>query len=197
MPRYCYCWNANAALLLLLERECRATATAGTRMPRYTATAGTRLPRYCYCYTATLLHRTRKPRYYHYTTAIYCYARNAKAAPLLQNNPQPFEFLKTPQRIVCEFKMYMHTPRNPPRRKRCANIRRITTYPWSQGAHREVLAVATSKSETTAHRSTLNWKPMNWPSPAGSPWPSPPGSPWQSQRVAWQRSVWHSTRSPP
>jgi hypothetical protein len=121
MPRYCYCWNANAALLLLLERECRATATAGTRMPRYTATAGTRLPRYCYCYTATLLHRTRKPRYYHYTTAIYCYARNAKAAPLLQKNPQPIELLKTPQRIVCEFKMYMHTPRNPPRRKRYAH----------------------------------------------------------------------------
>ena len=132
MPRYCYCWDANAALLLLLERECRATATAGTRMPRYTATAGTRmprytatagtrLPRYCYCYTATLLHRTRKPRYYHYTTAIYCYARNAKAAPLLQNNPQPFEFLKTPRRTVCELKMYMHTPRNPPRRKRYAH----------------------------------------------------------------------------
>ena len=109
--------------------KCRATATAGTRMPRYTATAGTRLPRYGYRYTATLLHRTRKPRYYHCTTAIYCYARNAKAAPLLQKNPQPFEFLKTPQRIVCEFKMYCT------RRETRRDERYAQTYVASQLIH--------------------------------------------------------------
>ena len=150
MPRYCYCWNANAALLLLLERECRATATAGTRMPRYTATAGTRLPRYCYCYTATLLHRTRKPRYYHYTTAIYCYARNAKAAPLLQNNPQPFECLKTPRRNVCELKMFMHTPRN-----RRDERDTLTTYPWSQDAHRFDSSCFTSQAKVRRSSETV------------------------------------------